>query len=308
MPSTPSPLRYPGGKTKTYKYIKKIIEQNDLIGQTYIEPFAGGSGLALKLLLNDDVKRIVINDFDKAIYSFWYSVLYSNDDFIKLVKKTEVSTNTWNIQKEIFLNPQRYSMIEYGFSAFFLNRTNVSGVLNGGMIGGKSQNGTYKLNARFNKDDLIRKIVSIGQKRDSISLYNMDAIDFLKTELVKYRKVFINFDPPYVQKGSSLYKNSFNEEDHVRLSKEILQCKRKWIVTYDVCELVSKLYNKCRKSYLDINYSLMEKRLAQEYIFFSPKLKLPESISLINSNQHKKEKLIITDENVKQSQGNCIFL
>ena len=43
MPATYSPLRYPGGKTKFYTYVKELLECNNLIGETYMEPFAGGA-------------------------------------------------------------------------------------------------------------------------------------------------------------------------------------------------------------------------------------------------------------------------
>ena len=60
MPSSFSPLRYPGGKSQLYDYVKRIIDYNDLLGETYVEPFAGGAGLAMKLLLNNDVKRMIM--------------------------------------------------------------------------------------------------------------------------------------------------------------------------------------------------------------------------------------------------------
>lgn len=281
LPLTPSPLRYPGGKTKLYKYVKSLIEINGLIGETYIEPFAGGAGLALKLLMNHDVKRIVINDFDPAIYAFWFCVLNHADQMCQFVNSVPLTVDAWNKQRNIYINQHNYTQLEIAQAVLFLNRTNVSGVITGGVIGGRNQTGKYKIDARFNRDDLVRKIKTISDLADKIDLYNLDAVDFLQNELCHYYKVFINFDPPYVVKGGQLYKNAFTKNDHKKLRNEIAKCNRKWIVTYDVCELVSNAYSKFRGSTIDIYYSANGAKKAKEYIFFSHNLTIPKDIILI---------------------------
>ena len=277
MPATLSPLRYPGGKTKFYSYVKALMSCNELIGQTYIEPFAGGAGLAIKLLLNNDVKRIVINDFDQSIYSFWHSILHHTDDFCELISKTEITTAEWQNQREIYFQQDTTKPLELGFATFFLNRTNVSGVIKGGLIGGVEQTGAYPMDARFNKVNLVYKIREIASKKEQITISNLDAQEFLQPQhLRQFYKAFINFDPPYVKKGAKLYKNSFTEFDHRTLSQKISQCGRKWIVTYDICPLIAELYSDYRYSYLDLTYSVNRSKKAQEYIFFSNNLVIPE--------------------------------
>jgi len=150
----------------------------------------------------------------------------------------------------------------------------MSGVITGGMIGGNEQKGNYKIDARFNKEGLVQKIKKIGLLKEKINISNSDAIDFIRNNLKGYHKVFINFDPPCVVKGSQLYKNSFTKEDHATLAKEILNCKKEWIVTYDECDVIKELYNSCRKSYVDINYSIYTKRRAKEYAFYKANLYL----------------------------------
>ena len=280
MPCTPSPLRYPGGKTKLYTLVRSLIETNGLIGETYIEPFAGGAGLALKLLLKNDVKRIVLNDFDPAIYAFWDCVLHEADALCEFVETVDISMNEWETQHNIYLNQDEHSRIELAKAVLFLNRTNVSGVITGGVIGGKDQNGKYGIDARFNRTELARKIRLIASYKDRIDLYNLDAIDFINTVLPHYYKVFINFDPPYVDKGGQLYKNSFTEADHEALKNCIARCRRKWMVTYDVCELVGKLYRSYRGGKVEIYYSAKDVRKAKEYIFFSDNLNVPNTIAL----------------------------
>ena len=278
MPSTYSPLRYPGGKTKFYDYVRELLRCNNMLGETYMEPFAGGAGLALKLLLNNDVKRIIINDYDTAIYSFWHSILYETDAFCELINTTPVTTEEWKKQREIYMNHNGDISLDVGFSTFFLNRTNVSGVIKGGIIGGQEQQGVYKIDARYNGQNLIR---NIAEKRDQIVLLNQDAKELLQPQqLRRYYKTFINLDPPYVKKGAQLYKNAFTEADHRELSELISNCNRKWIVTYDICPFVADLYRDFRSSYLDVTYSVRMSKKAQEYIFFSDNLELPDTIEL----------------------------
>lgn len=281
MPSNLSPLRYPGGKTQLYPFVKEILKQNKMLGETYIEPFAGGAGLAIKLLLNNDVKRIIINDLDFAIYSIWYCILNYTDDFCQRIKDIDVSVDEWDNQRNIYYS-QTQSIFDMGLSAFYLNRTNISGVITGGIIGGREQDGTYKIDARFNKVALIEKIKNIAQQRDKITLTNLDTFDFLSEGLLNhYYKTFINFDPPYVIKGSQLYQNAFTKEDHKALSTLISKSSRKWIVTYDICPLVEELYYKFRKAQISVNYSASNSGKAKEYVFFSNNLVIPSGIELI---------------------------
>jgi DNA adenine methylase len=281
MTKTLSPLRYPGGKSKFYPDVKKILEINNLIGGTYIEPFAGGAGIALKLLINRDVDKIIINDVDPAIFAFWYSILNFTEDFCRLISKTRISIRQWRIQREIYRKLDTTDLLELGFSTFFLNRTNVSGVLKGGIIGGLKQDGKYQIDARFNKKGLIAKINNLAQYKEKMVLLNIDAFDLLNSEeFKKAKKTFVNFDPPYVNKGSRLYKNSFLEDDHRELASAIKKCFKKWIVTYDVCPIITELYSSYRRSYLDVNYSVNTKRRSKEYIIFSKNLIIPDDVIL----------------------------
>lgn len=280
MPATLTPLRYPGGKTKNYRFVKTILDANDLHG-TYIEPFAGGAGLAIKLLLYGDVKKIVINDSDRAIYSFWRCVLEHTEDLCAFIETVPLTREEWEKQRYIYMNKEKFDELELGKATFYLNRTNISGVIKGGLIGGNSQNGNYKMDARFNRKNLIRKIRDISLYKDSIDLYSYDVFDLFELGILnKYHNSIINFDPPYVKKGSQLYMNYFTYEDHEKLRNIIAKIHRKWIVTYDNCELIEDLYKKYRKSYVDIRYSINESKKTQELVFFSKNLILPDSITL----------------------------
>lgn len=275
-----SPLRYPGGKSKLYDVVKTIIVENGLSNGTYVEPFAGGSGLALKLLINGDVKRIVINDLDPAIYHFWKSILNRTDEFCELINNVQLSISEWNRQKSVFNAGFNNNELEYSFAVFYLNRTNVSGILKGGVIGGTQQNGKYKIDARFNKKVLISRIRRIASFKDQIDVTNFDACELIENGyLNKYRKVLINLDPPYVVKGKELYKNSYIKSDHEKLYNSLKRCKKKWIVTYDVNDFIKDLYKKYRIQKITINYSANRHRKEHEYVIFSSKLIIPQSLN-----------------------------
>lgn len=278
MIDTPSPLRYPGGKTILYKKIKNILEKNNLIECTYMEPFSGGAGLALKLLMNNDVKRIVINDLDFAIYSFWYNVLYDTDKFCSDIENIKVDLDEWERQKYIYNNQDNYSMYEIGLATFFLNRTNRSGIIKGGVIGGKKQEGKYKIDCRFNKKVLIQKIKEIKKYNDRIKLFNYDANDFIKRVVMRQKNnnYFIYFDPPYIKKGPELYKNHFNLKEHTYLSKGIKEklSEKNWIVTYDENKLVYSLYENFKIINFDLKYSAGQNKVGNEVMIMSKKLKI----------------------------------
>lgn len=271
MPATMTLLRYPGGKTKLFDYLTVILQRNNLLNCTYVEPFAGGAGLALKLLLRNKVSKLILNDLDMAIYSFWYSILHYPEDFCKLIENTPITLQERDRQKYIFRNKELFSILEVGFSSFFLNRTNISGILHGGPIGGVEQGGKHKLDARFNKANLIEKICKISKLKDSIELHNLDVHDFLDTVISKIdnQNAFIYFDPPYVKKGPSLYLNFFNTQNHIDLANKIFNCNHQWIVTYDKCEFISNLYKDYRQEEITINYSIGNTKLNSEIVIFS---------------------------------------
>lgn len=265
-----SPLRYPGGKSVLYHTISPIVQLNAHKG-VYIEPFAGGAGLALKLLLNGIVSRIVLNDFDYHIYCFWKSCLDYTDELIKRIEECEVTIDTWNIQKIYYKYPNKYSEIEVGFSTFFLNRTNVSGIIQGGPIGGADQIGKYKIDARFTKQNLINRIREIGAQRERIELYNQDASVFLSKTLKKFEieNTLLNIDPPYVKKGALLYENFYSESDHAELANVIKTLPYRWILTYDDCELINELYQQYNKEKIQLSYRAGARKTGNELLICS---------------------------------------
>ena len=271
--TTLSPLRYPGSKNKTYNYIKYLVTINNC--DTYIEPFVGGGSVALKLLINKDVKNIMINDYDKAVYAFWYSVLNYTDELIDLIKNTEVTIEEWHRQKEINKNKLlNNNLLEVGFSTLFLNRTNRSGILKAGVIGGLKQTGNYKLDCRFNKNSIITKIQNVAKFKKNIKLYNKDAEDFIKQNISKTKNSLTFLDPPYFNKGPELYVNFYQHENHINLANTIKNTlfKKKWILTYDKVSEIEELYSEFDKVEYYLNYSAGKQTLGIEFMFFSKRI------------------------------------
>ena len=266
-----SPLRYPGGKVKLYPFMEQLIRQNTVDPPIYVEPFAGGAGLALELLFNGNVERIMINDLDPAIYSFWYSI--TNEEtfylFINRVSEVDININEWKIQKDIYMHQDIHNKLELGFATFFLNRCNRSGILKAGPIGGQKQIGNYRIDCRFNKDRLIPLLRKIYDNRNRIDVTNLNAEEFIEYIDMNYDNLFIYLDPPYVDKGYQLYKNSFTKEDHVSLSKKIKKLKNKWFVTYDNTDLIKELYSDCKTEIFNIQYSAGSKRVENEIAVYS---------------------------------------
>ena len=258
-----SPLRYPGGKGKLEPFMEMLIEQTGHTGGIYIEPFAGGAGIALELLEKNVVSEIVINDLDKGIYSFWRAMLTETDRFVNDILNAKFSIEEWNRQRAFINNSDKYSY-ELGFATFYLNRTNRSGIIKGGVIGGIEQCGNWKMDARYNKQALVERIVKIAKRRDSIHLYNKDVTSFIRHYLPKYEEnAFVYFDPPYFGKGKQLYLNFFSYKDHVRIEKMInehVHCD--WVITYDDVQEIADIYHEHTLRRFDLNYSAAVKRKA----------------------------------------------
>lgn len=270
-----TPLRYPGGKGAFAPVIKSLLEKNDLVGGDYLEPYAGGAGVAIDLLLNGYCSDIHINDFDEAIYEFWHAITHNTEPFLKLLNDTEININEWHRQKYILANPDQFSRIDFGFAAFFLNRTNRSGILKAGVIGGKDQTGNYKLDARFNKVNLTTRIQNIAQYAKNIHIYNEDALALLKRAgNLLPEKSLIYLDPPYYVKGQGLYRNFYQHDDHVQIKDTLAASNLKWVVSYDNAPEIREIYKDFRQDNYHLNYSAYHKIRGLEVIVFSNDLKI----------------------------------
>ena len=273
-----SPLRYPGGKGKLSRCISKIIQENGLTDGRYVEPFAGGAAIAWELLLTGIVRRVSVNDISRPVFSFWNSVLSSTERLCQRVYDCSISIEEWKKQKNIFRNEAGADELDLGFAFFYLNRTNRSGILNGGVIGGLSQGGPWKIDARFNKNELIKKIENIAMLRSRIKLSCMDAIDFLSCNFSKFEsKTFIYIDPPYFEKGRYLYYDAYSHADHKKVAAFLSKkADYNWVISYDDVRQINDIYKYLRSIKYSINYSARNVVRGREVMFFSDSLVIPE--------------------------------
>ena len=253
-----SPLRYPGGKSKLYNLVQAVIAQYGSEVDTYVEPFAGGAGIAMGLLLNRKIEKVIINDINKGVYSFWKSVREDTDNLLRLIHDTDINIENFTHQKSIYKNEKEYSL-ELGFATFFLNRTCFSGVLDAGPIGGYKQTGKYLLNARYNRQDLMKRIEQIALLKSNIEIYNYGILDFIKNVENKRERLFTYFDPPYFVKGKALYTNFLDDEDHKKIYKSINKVKTPWLLTYDNVEDICKIYKKYPQYEFNLSYTVNSK-------------------------------------------------
>ncbi len=271
-----SPLRYPGGKSRLFNFFSETIKQNHLYGSIYCEPYAGGAGLALKLLASGFVDKISINDIDISIYAFWHSVMRNNEKFCDILYETPITIDEWHRQRDIWKTCNTKDLLSLGFAAYFLNRTNRSGIIEGaGPIGGYQQSSEWKIDARFIKKTQISNLRNLSNYSEQIEIYNMDALEYI-SETMKTNNNFMYLDPPYYVKGHKLYKNFYKPEDHSRIAEMMNSYRdRKWVISYDNVPQIKSLYSSFDPITYSLNYSAGRKTTGVEVIFLSDSLTPP---------------------------------
>ena len=275
-----TPLRYPGGKGKLVPYIKSLLRENELVDGVYVEPYAGGAAVAMELLLHEYVRKVYINDISAGVAAFWRSVLNDTDALCTAISNAKLTMVEWNRQRNIQRSTDGVDDLTLGFSTFFLNRTNRSGILAAGVIGGKAQAGKWRMDARFNAPDLIQRIHAIARVRDRIVFHQQDALTFIDSVApLLPTKSLIYLDPPYYVKGSDLYLHYYQHEDHVKIAKRVAKLRSKnWIVSYDDAPQIRELYGKFRCIVYGLSYSAQDRFKGAETMFFSDKLVIPDAV------------------------------
>lgn len=276
-----TPLRYPGGKARFAPFISRVMEINGLAGGHYLEPYAGGAGVALELLFHGYAKHVHINDLDPAIFDFWKAITTVPDEVLRLLNDTPVTMEQWLHWRSVLRGEVKVDLAERGFATLFMNRTNRSGVLKGGVIGGMKQDGDYKIDARMKKDVLASRIEMIALHSSCISVYQEDAYSLLfRCKDFLPQKALIYLDPPYYVKGQGLYRNFYDHEDHERIA-DLVQSgsfSREWVVSYDNVSEIQSMYRSSRSLRYGLNYTAQIRYVGSEVMFFKGGLKIPESL------------------------------
>lgn len=266
-----SPLRYPGGKSCLSDFLSGIIKNNNINNCRYVEPYAGGAGAALTLLFLEKVDSIIINDFDRAIYSFWKSILTNSNEFIDRIMNVDLTIDEWYKQREIYRN-KKSKQLDLGFATFYLNRTNRSGIIEGGPIGGVNQTGNWLIDARFNREGLSERIENIASYKNRIKVTNKDGIELIK-EVKKEKGLFVYLDPPYYVKGSCLYLNHYKQKNHSTLANFLNKNnKLNWVMTYDNVPEIKSLYSNRKIFDFNLNYHVDLPKLGKELLILSDEI------------------------------------
>jgi DNA adenine methylase len=271
-----SPLRYPGGKAALADFLSDLIIANDLHDGVYVEPFAGGAGAAIELLKREVVSKILINDLDFPIYAFWKSAIEETERFVERLMTVPITIREWEKAREVYRAADRRRVFETGFSTFFLNRCNRSGIIAGaGPIGGFEQEGNYKIDARFNRVGLAHRFRVLQRYADCITITNMDGLALLRRPPKIMKGAFVYLDPPYVHKGPQLYLRAFEESCHNNLAKLLHKpTPFRWVLTYDDAPIIRKLYAQSRKCLLSLGYSAASRGQGSEWLIFDDSLKV----------------------------------
>lgn len=272
-----SPLRYPGGKARLAPFLERVVRTQTPVPNQYAEPFAGGAGAALKLLFDGVVQHIHLNDLNPGIAGMWRAILHEPEDFINLIKTTAVDLDEWKRQREIYKTPVGRNDVELGFATFFLNRTNRSGILNAGPIGGWEQQGKWKIDARYNRENLIKRVQAISAMQHRISITELDGLDFLTTLSEWGDALFVYADPPYLVQGDGLYLHAFDEIAHLQLADKLAALESPWLLTYDDDpRIANTLYKGGRCATFPIAHTAHKQHVGSETIIFSKNLRIPD--------------------------------
>lgn len=283
-----SPLRYPGGKARLAPYVTHLLARQRPRPKAYAEAFAGGAGAALRLLINNEVEHIYINDLDPGVASLWRCIFNNTEELANAVAQEEVSIDAWYRHAEIYRTPAGRNDLELGFATFFLNRCNRSGILRARPIGGLDQTGDWKIDARFNRDNLIERIRNLGKYTNRVTLSEMDARKFIKSLEHQSDDILLYVDPPYLVQGDRLYMDSLAEKDHQELSALLRETPLRWLLTYDADKRITEqLYKGFRCVEFSILHTAQIQRTGAEYAIFGNQLILPEVTGIIGEGNYR---------------------
>jgi len=278
MPQTFTPFRYPGGKTKLYPFVSRLVAKNQLMDGHFVEPYAGGAGLATSLLIRGIIRHLHLNDLDRSVYALWHTILYHTTSLCEYIETVKIDMDEWYRQKMVQENKGDADLLALGLSTFFLNRTNRAGILAGGVMGGKNQTGKYKLGDRFNRNELIAKVRMLHFYKSRIRIYNQDAMDFLENHADNFpEKTIICIDPPYYGKGHQLYHHAYGHHEHREIARKISKIKPFWFATYDNEKAIRDLYSSFPVFEYNLSYGTQRQREGKELFIPDPRLVLPDT-------------------------------
>ncbi|MEU0552044.1 DNA adenine methylase [Micromonospora sp. NPDC005979] len=271
-----SPLRYPGGKAKLGPFFARILASQPAPITAYAEPYAGGAGAGLFLLSEGHIEQLLINDLNPGIAAFWRAIINRTEEFVERIEREDISLDAWHQHRARYLSPDGRDDLDLGFSTFFLNRCNRSGILTARPIGGLAQTGNWKIDARFNRVGLVARIRHIKGLASRITVSQKPALDFIASCSRRRASTLLYVDPPYLVKGEELYMSSHSWEDHEKVASALTKTRQPWILTYDVDERVRNLYPLHRCLRYSISHTAQTQKVGREFMLFSHGLRVDD--------------------------------
>lgn len=284
-----SPLRYPGSKRRLAAHIDEILKLNGRTPELFVEAFAGGASVAIRLLQLGRVKKIGLVDLDPMVAAFWRTVFFDTKWLCREIAKIPVTLAQWETYRAMKPRSDRARAL----ICLFLNRTSFSGILNprAGPIGGYDQSSDFKIDCRFTRETLIDRIEKIAAYRDRVAFVWTKSWDQALTDVRAKQAagefpqdVFYYFDPPFFEKAEKLYTFYFQDADHVALRDALVamtdHAREPWVLSYDVADRLEELYgDRPESTHIELLYSMSgggDRKVAKEVILSNlPKLPIP---------------------------------
>lgn len=211
-------------------------------------PFFGGGSIELYL----DSKGIKIFGYDifEPLVNFWQHIISNPVEVANIVKQYyPLNKNKfYYLQKNYY---KYYSKKEMAAIYYVLNRSSFSGLT---FFGGMSPN-----HPRFSTNSI--------KKLENFTVNNLivEKLDFTLS-IPKHKQDFLYCDPPYLNK-EKLYYNStkFNHEELYYL----LEQHDNWILSYNDCETIRKMYNKYKIIIPEWKYGMSKQKKSNELLIIN---------------------------------------
>ena len=264
-----SPLRYPGAKQWIVPYVEQVIRENGFVGRTIIEPYAGSGIVSLSMLENHVCQNAIMIDKDPLVYAFWRCVFERPHELIECIQNTPIDMNSWyqySAYRDV-VGIYEEDLLDVGMAGLFLNRTCYSGILKAGPIGGHGQESAYTVDCRFQKENIISWIRRLSLLGERVQMVCTNAINYLR-ELQDGGQSFLYLDPPYYEKGKSLYRYWYKDDDHEELAEYLHDCQNPWLLSYDDHPRIREMYcdDRVFRRDLRVGYTVGTKRTAPEIL------------------------------------------
>lgn len=261
------PLRYPGSKAAFAPVFFEILRQMDVGFNEIVEPYSGSAAISLYALNTELCERAVLIERDPLVFAFWYSVFNETEALLESIRTTEVSMDTWHRLQPLreLQAPDMGRIVELGFAGLFFNRSNYSGMIGAKPIGGLSQSSNYKIDCRFNRDDLIKKVSHLSRLARRVEVVFGDALSWIGQQPYSSDRIYY-VDPPYFDQGKKLYRHFYNVADHLDLYEVLASLENTWFLSYDKHHVIEKLYEDFNFVSMDFRYSSRMPKFGSELL------------------------------------------